>query len=237
MSLFRWVIGEGSISFWTNNWCGEILEGPLPCDQALTVAQAVEIAEDMSLLFPAKYQETLQAIRIVPHKDQLMFTPSESGQFVVKTYLELSRTCGATRMWPRWIWQPFLPPKISTFLWKLLHRAVPTDDRICSRGIPIVSRCIFFSEYNAESIHHLFIQSELAISIWKCFGEIFRMPYVYLSIPNAIALWMNRHTRFPGLICVKRRLLLMFLKKFGTLGVERFFKGKRWMREGLQCEF
>lgn len=101
MSLFRWVIGEGSISFWTNNWCGETLEGSLPCDQALTVAQAVEIAEDMSFLLPAKYQETLQDIRIVPHKDQLMFTPSESGEFVMKTYLELSRTCGATRMWPR----------------------------------------------------------------------------------------------------------------------------------------
>lgn len=61
----------------------------------------------------------------------------------------------------------------------------------------------FFSEYNAESLHHLFIQSEVTISIWKCFGHIFRMPYVYLSIPNAIALWMNTHTR--------RRLLLMFI--------------------------
>lgn len=50
MSLSRWIIGDGSISFWTTNWCGEILEGPLPCDQTLTMAKArANCRRDVSL--------------------------------------------------------------------------------------------------------------------------------------------------------------------------------------------
>lgn len=42
LSLTRWLnIGKGNIGFWTDNWAGEILGGPLPCDARLTVAQGL----------------------------------------------------------------------------------------------------------------------------------------------------------------------------------------------------
>lgn len=36
LHLTRWIVGDGKISFWGDNWCGEVLYGPLPRDRKLT---------------------------------------------------------------------------------------------------------------------------------------------------------------------------------------------------------
>lgn len=43
-----------------------------------------------------------------------------------------------------------------------------------------------------ESIAHLFLQSEVATRIWRCFGDIFRLPYQFASVAHAIAIWMPK---------------------------------------------
>lgn len=42
-----------------------------------------------------------------------------------------------------------------------------------------------------ETLRHLFIQSEVAISVWKCFGEIFRIPFNFRSITQAMTCWIQ----------------------------------------------
>lgn len=43
----RWLIGAGEIRFWKENWAGEILERPQPCDETLTVAQGLLCLEEL----------------------------------------------------------------------------------------------------------------------------------------------------------------------------------------------
>lgn len=45
MTVARWIVGEENIRFWTDNWSEEVLFGPSPHDQLLTVAEAVQNRE------------------------------------------------------------------------------------------------------------------------------------------------------------------------------------------------
>lgn len=69
---------------------------------------------------------------------------------------------------------------------------MPTEDRIQTRGIPLASRCHCCLNHQEESMQHLFLPSKIAMAVWKCFGDKFRMPYTFHSLPNAIAIWMTK---------------------------------------------
>lgn len=55
----RWIIGDGSRSFWLDNWIGERLIGPHPVDANLTVAQGLENFESLKYLIPARLHATI----------------------------------------------------------------------------------------------------------------------------------------------------------------------------------
>lgn len=67
---------------------------------------------------------------------------------------------------------------------------LPVDCRIQTRGISLVSRCRCCSSPQTESLVHLFIHFEIALAVWKCFGEILRIPYRFSSITQALSTWM-----------------------------------------------
>lgn len=50
MTVARWIVGEENIRFWTDNWSEEVLFGPSPHDQLLTVAEAVQNREAVTEL-------------------------------------------------------------------------------------------------------------------------------------------------------------------------------------------
>lgn len=135
LSLSRWIIGDGSISFWTANWCGVILYGPAPCDNKLTVAQDVQIQDEMRDVIPVYHQSNFCQSRFCLTLKIIWYLLLRSpGEFSTKVYLEVTRNGGAVVFGDL-----FLPLKISTFVWKLLHRAVPStfiySVRSCAVGL------------------------------------------------------------------------------------------------------
>lgn len=50
----------------------------------------------------------------------------------------------------------------------------------------MVSRCRCCRDFQEESLAHLFIHLETARDVWRCFGQIFRLPYVFTSIHQAV---------------------------------------------------
>lgn len=105
--------------------------------------------------------------------------------------MALRRRVHPKRCWASWIWDSFIPPDSSTFLWKLLRHALPVDTRIPSRGIYLASRCRCCSvQTEDESLVHFFIHSEVARQVCTYFANILRLSYGYSSILQAFNIWM-----------------------------------------------
>lgn len=171
-SIGNWVVGRGEISFWNDNWPGEILIGPLPCDIHLTVRNGLPIIDQLQHYLPDHLKAKVYEIFISDqHQDQLQFSCMKNGEFSSKKYMEVIRTTGHKRSWADIVWHTFLHLKITTFIWKLMRQALPVDNRIICKGIQMASKCRCCKEPAVESIRHLFLQSEIAGEVWRCFGE------------------------------------------------------------------
>lgn len=73
-----------------------------------------------------------------------------------------------------------------------MRHALPVDSRIISRGIQIASKCRCCKESSTESIRHIFLQSDIGRAVWRCFGEIFRLPTVFSSMGRVINRWIPK---------------------------------------------
>lgn len=72
--------------------------------------------------------------------DSLIWKGSNSGKFVSGVHWEYTRSKFPLVHWHKHIRNAWLPPKIAMFMWKLLHNAVPVDERMKKLNIHIVSK-------------------------------------------------------------------------------------------------
>ncbi|XP_012848003.1 PREDICTED: uncharacterized protein LOC105967963 [Erythranthe guttata] len=189
----QWLVGRGAIKFWTDNWLGEVLVGPLPSDNNLTIAEAWPQFADLLQIIPQEWHEKMKKITLEMNKpDRLIFTLTQSGEFSSKEYWRHINMPRLRVSWTTRIWQPYLPHRTSGFLWKLIHHALPVDQRIISRGIPLASRCVCCQSPCPEDIAHLFLHSEIAVRVWKHFGSLFQVQDRFESPKHALCVWVPR---------------------------------------------
>lgn len=63
------------------------------------------------------------------------------------------------------VWKIGMLPKISVFMWRLFHNALPTEDNVRRCGVHLASMCKCCSHSRSiESKHHLFFQGEWAVA-------------------------------------------------------------------------
>lgn len=89
-----------------------------------------------------------------------------------------------------------------------------------------MSKCRCCQVAASETLVHLFIQSEVAVAVWKCFGELFNMLFRFRSILQAMAIWMA-HLKAKSQYSVCRLGLVAYI--FRELWVARSsatFEGK-----------
>lgn len=122
--------------------------------------------------------------------DRLIYTPSDRGRLSTKNFLIARRSAGEEKPWAKWIWHRFLPHNISAFLWRLMRHGLPVDRSVQARGVTLVSHCRCYTNPQTEELRHLLIKSEIAVAVWRCFGEIFRLPYQFGSVMQALNIWM-----------------------------------------------
>ncbi|MQL95462.1 hypothetical protein Taro_028128 [Colocasia esculenta] len=64
------------------------------------------------------------------------------------------------------------PDRAALFGWRVLHRAIPMDDRVSACGIHIVSKCSCCITPATEDMDHLFLSGEIASSLCaKCYDS------------------------------------------------------------------
>lgn len=73
--------------------------------------------------------------------DKACWLGSSSGEFSIKSTFQLLRQRKEEVPWTRFIWIRGLSSKISSFLWRVMRRCIPTDDNVQRLNVQLVSKC------------------------------------------------------------------------------------------------
>ncbi|KAL0928382.1 hypothetical protein M5K25_000259 [Dendrobium thyrsiflorum] len=86
-------------------------------------------------------------------------------------------------------WHKYIPSTVSVFIWRLVHKFIPTDDILIKKGFIIPSKCQCC--FHMDSLHHVFISSPVAVKVWIYFEDLFQLNIfnVQLSIVDMLKLW------------------------------------------------
>ncbi|XP_020598394.1 uncharacterized protein LOC110037981 [Phalaenopsis equestris] len=206
--LFIWEIGEGLGSIWWDNWT---LDGCLLHDQ---IAQAAPVFVkdnwahgkwNLSPILPfcsPSQPSNIQKMFVKPGvKDKIVIRknpiPSQPPQLV---------------HWGHTIWNIFLTPSMSFFIWRFFLKLIPSDDILKLKGLRGPSRCTFCQSHE-ETITHLFFDCIWVQDVWSFVIGKLRIPTMNLTwkvfytswfdwrgsnlqdIPNIVAwfVWMARN--------------------------------------------
>ncbi|KAL9688368.1 hypothetical protein QQ045_032789 [Rhodiola kirilowii] len=131
----------------------------------------------LEVLLPPHGKELLNRISLNDSPDKLIWLGNTTGDFSAKDLRRKLTTPSRLDNVLARIWHPWLPPKISTIIWRLRHNAIATDDRVQSCGIHIVSKCRCCPFPARESSAHLFVHSHSADEVWKLGKHIFTFKF------------------------------------------------------------
>lgn len=83
-----------------------------------------------------------------------------------------------------------MPTKISVFLWRLLHHALPTDLAVQQKGIQITSKCCCcILNPSIENSNHLLLQSEAACNIWATISSLMEVNTPRENLSQVLTPW------------------------------------------------
>lgn len=97
------------LSFWSDNWCGEKLNGPFPVDIKLTVKSGFEDLQALLSWIPHCHSKITQISLNAQEPDELICCLTKSGYFETKAYWNHIRQRNANNHWATRIWQKWLP--------------------------------------------------------------------------------------------------------------------------------
>lgn len=111
-----------------------------------------------------------------PCADRFIWKPDSKGSFSAASAWEVVRTRGNQigTNGVLFFWNQRIPPRRSMFCWRLIHRKIPTDDIVITKGkgVCLASCCSLCNFSNAEDIHHVFFQCAFA-ALGLVFQKIF----------------------------------------------------------------
>ena len=191
----RWIIGNGlSTNLWNSLWMDL---SPIHCPPALLHHQSSvsSLICNGSWVLPSwfKHQFPVHSIQIskitLPalnsQSDTLIWPHTPDGNLSYKQAYSFYANHSNVE-WVDHLWHSFLPPRISSTVWKILLNKVSTHDNLKKRGFPLVSRCELCKE-EAESVDHIFLHCHFASLLWNWIWGAFN---ISLPLPYSVnALW------------------------------------------------
>ncbi|XP_071920617.1 uncharacterized protein [Coffea arabica] len=195
---FRWRVGEGFVDFWYDRW---LFDEPLSsqCDGEPPHCLVAEFysstgwnIERLLQVLPRSVVNSILQTSVDPAlKDELVWAPSTDGRFTVSSAWDLIRQRRNLSLVWRGIWCPLLPLKMSYLVWRILAGFLPLDDKLRSRGFSLASRCDCCGD-SQESLHHIFVQGNLASAVWKHFFRACGIPWTSFScVSSLLVVWFQ----------------------------------------------
>ena len=127
-------------------------------------------------LYPSSLDRQILQIPITKTnyvQDKLVWKHASNGEYQVKKAYEILNSkhlISANHNHPNqvvWskIWKMKTPPKVNTFVWKLMLDSLPTFANLRHRGISVDSKCPFYNEQE-ENNTHLFLLCPFSRACW-----------------------------------------------------------------------
>lgn len=173
------LLGNGSsINFWSDNWLSipiaEMLHIPPQMHKYVKSIVDVFISDsgwsiptDLVDHYPGLAVAINQVvIPLVPNQDKQVWTKIDSGMLSFKEAFLFLNPPSQVQNWYKLIWNQSIPPSKSFLVWRLLHRRVPTDENLQSRGCVTVSMCSLCCS-PAETSEHLFLSCPFVVELWN----------------------------------------------------------------------
>ncbi|KAL9679113.1 hypothetical protein QQ045_016968 [Rhodiola kirilowii] len=119
-------------------------------------------------------------------------------------------------------------------MWRLFYKVVPTDDKVKSMGIPIVSRCVCCRAHCEETSVHLFFQSDWAVKVWTWLSRVFgkERPYGLASLEQR---WLTCPGKLFFVECIRVTMVCCMLWELWKGRNFLIHEGQpyNWFRKGL----
>ncbi|MQM16740.1 hypothetical protein Taro_049699 [Colocasia esculenta] len=221
MQNTRWILGDGKdIDFLHHRWAGSaplITSLPHLSQQPFYSVKDVVSDGNHPLRSIDSICQILNKIKLSNYHDMCVWTASADGSFSTRSAFQVIRPRGVPRPPLHNIWHNAYNPRAALFGWRVLHRAIPTDDRVSACGIHLVSKCSYCTTPAAEDIDHLFLSGEIASSLWRWARPLIRSSVVGSRI--SITLWnalsaSNRQSAFDFISVYTVLLILWEIWKY-----------------------
>jgi ribonuclease HI len=185
-----WTVGDGSnINIWEDNWLmeqnGYKVWSKKPPDTTITKVQHLILDQNQwnqNLINKLFLPFEVDQIRNIPltnieQLDELIWNGTQDGHYSVRSgyhsIIDWKETINtkagnsisdASPIWEK-LWKIKVPPKQITCLWRILHDALPTKEKLFRRGAqhnPLCPRCC----EAVEDINHIFMECEWSKRVW-----------------------------------------------------------------------
>ncbi|KAL0017636.1 hypothetical protein SO802_004705 [Lithocarpus litseifolius] len=178
-----WSLGDGrKIKAWFDCWIRDkslrdLIKGPLTQHESDLLVSDLLLGQGqgwrwdtLSFDLPQDVKDKIRAIPQIQfgsREDSIIWKLSKDGDFSMKSAYALANNSYIpdTPFLGMWIWKLDILPKISHFLWMCMHKSVPVNNTLFSRGIIEVNKCPLCKKM-PESIGHLLRECIYACDFW-----------------------------------------------------------------------
>ncbi|XP_026399370.1 uncharacterized protein LOC113295234 [Papaver somniferum] len=161
--------------------------------------------------------------------DRRIWCGTSTGKFTVASAYELIRNKFPTLQWTKQVWHPSIHPSISSSVWKIVRRVVPSDDNLKRRKVQLDSRCPFCKN-SEETLEHILWYCNFSELIWKRLGRIFN----FLN-PNSLEdILKLAKTKSPSIKEVWRNASLVTMKELWFLRNKVVYENAAVNQENLK---
>ncbi|XP_042964739.1 uncharacterized protein LOC122298962 [Carya illinoinensis] len=172
----KWLLKEGNVSFWYDNWADggpigdhfPVLERPSLRVKECQIDNGWDISLLERLVGPQKAEDLFQFLATRKDGlDILIWTRDKNGKFNTRSAWDCIRVRAPSLPWANWIWHTHIPKKISIMMWKAYHNCLSVDEKIKNIGIPVVSKCNCCARGHMEDLNHVLCTGDFARCIWR----------------------------------------------------------------------
>lgn len=201
----QWVLGNGTVSFWWDNWTGK---GPLAWSYPVLDldVQVVEYwtlgAWDSGKLKRCLPEEAVcrilrSDVRLDEGCDDILFwKKSPSGLYHVGATAKMLTGKGSLWVFKQ-IWKKGIPVKMSFVLWRVILGKMPVAEALWKFQVHGPSRCFCCSHKQVETLEHVFAFGCFAREVW----DIFELPLGFSSanrqFRNICVTWWTQSSTYP----------------------------------------
>ena len=199
----RFNLGDGSkIKFWDDVWCKEAsLKEAFPGLYNIASAKDASIANNMDFMggtiqwnvsfFLLVHDWELEVLAsfytlLYSHRmrregeDKIWWVPSRKGKFDVKSFYNILARKKASHFPWKSIWHTKAPSIVAFFTWMAVLGKIFTLDNLRKSNIIVINRCCL-CKADGETIDHLFLHYEIALSLWHAIFNRFVLSWVMPS--------------------------------------------------------